>query len=63
MKGVDMEPVEALEARIASNVETVKMRNHYRIFSRSFSYHGQGLTLADACLNFLIRNGLEPNHG
>jgi hypothetical protein len=54
---------QALELRIASNVEHNKRGEIHFIKSKSFSESGMGRTEADAVKDFLYRNGLErrPN--
>lgn len=56
--------IDALEARIASNIEHVIVfgrngRRFHKVTSKSFSLSGSGVSPAIACDDFLRRNGLE----
>jgi hypothetical protein len=54
---------DALEVRIASNVEHSKRGQLHFIKSKSFSESGMGRTEGEAVMDFLYRNQLEgrPN--
>ena len=51
--------VDALEARIATNVTLSKNWKFFRVEAKGFSFFGSGSSPESAVANFLKRNGLS----
>lgn len=51
--------IQALEDRIACEIDTWRKGNTHNIMAPGFAYMGHGASETEAIKDFLVRNGLE----